>query len=213
MDMDVLGLLREDHRRLEELLGTLERSAGDAGRRGVLAGQVHAALRDHVDQEEGLLYPAVRARPDGPKVDGEVLGRGAEQHRRLSVLAEELAGLAAGDDRFVAKLGVLAEQVRVHLDEENTRLFTAAEDVLGDDELLDLGRRLEERKRVVSAQQELRDEMAGVAPPPSGRDRRLLRAAVAAAAAAMLALLVTRRGPRRRSARPGGSARRRRRSR
>jgi len=147
--MDVLGLVRQDHRRLEALLERCERTDHDVEERTVLLAQLDAALRHHVDEEEALLYPAF------PLPDRDLLARGTEQHRLITTLADELTTIPPDADAFQPKLQALAKQVRAHLDTEDATLLTALEALL-DDDLLDLGRRLEDRKHVVAAQEALK---------------------------------------------------------
>jgi hemerythrin-like domain-containing protein len=206
MDMDALGLLREDHRRLEGLLERLEGAdRSDLDGRAALVGQVRTAVRQHVDQEEGMLYPAFEARASGPNIDPDMLPRGREQHRLLRVLVDDLGGLPPADERVEAKLRLLVGRVRSHLDDEDTGLFAATEDLVPDEELLDLGRRLEDRKRVVAAQEEIREDLRQMIQPVTDpRNRRWLAAgAGAVAVGSIVALWAARRGRRRRRLRRG----------
>jgi len=197
--MDALALLREDHRKLERLLEWLERPEGlDRAQHQALVAQVETALRQHVD-DEGIFYAAFRQEA-GPRGIGiGLLDTGVEQHNLIGTLAGELAGMAPGDDGFNAKARVLVERVRQHLDTEDTALLTAAEDVISDGELIDLGRRMEERKRVLAAQREL---AAAVEPLTGSRAGRLVVALAGAALAVAVALVVL--AGRRRSARGRG---------
>jgi hemerythrin-like domain-containing protein len=201
--MDALGLIRQDHGKLEGLIERLEQGGDDPEERSVLVGQVRRAIRHHTDLEEGLLYPAVRERAAGRGLDLGMLDQALEQHRLIGQLVDELAGVDPDDGDFAAKAKVLGEQVHNHLDAEEARLLAVAEDLFEDEELLDLGRRIEERKRVLVAQQELARSMA----PARGPATRLL--VLAGAAAALVAAVASRRRPRPRRAR---HARRRRRS-
>ena len=183
--MDALGLVRQDHRRLEALLERLERAdLSDAEERTVLLAQLNTALRHHVDEEESLLYPAY------PLPDRDLLTRGAEQHRLITTLADELATTPPDATAFQPKLHALATQVRAHLNSEDASLLTALESLLDDPALLDLGRRLEDRKHVVAAQETLKATTTGLLRGP----RRTLKVALAAAAAlAAITFAITRR--------------------
>jgi hemerythrin-like domain-containing protein len=204
MGMDALTLVREDHRQLEEQLARCERGDGRV-RRADLA-RLRAAVAHHIDQEESILYPIFRERARRAKVDVAPLDQAVEEHRLLDRLARELTDARAGDDRVQAKLKVLAEQVRTHLDNEDSVLLTAIEDLVDDDSLLELGRRMEQRERVLQARRELAATMV----PGGPRGRRIAAAVggLAAAGAALLAVLSRRQRPTRR---PGGWARFRRR--
>jgi len=194
--MDALALLREDHRQLERLLEQLERPMGlDRGQHRALVTRVGAALRQHVD-DEGILYAAFREEAGPRGIDLDLLERGVQQHHLIGTLAGELVSMTPGDDGFDAKVRVLVERVRQHLDTEDTGLLTAAEDVISDDELIDLGRRMEERKRVLAAQREL---AATVRPLTGSLAVRLLAGAAVTTAVALAVLACRRRSTRRRS--------------
>jgi hemerythrin-like domain-containing protein len=200
MGMDALTLVREEHRRLEELLGRCERPEGDGGPDREVLRQFQGAVRHHVDQEESILYPIFRERARQAEVDLASLDRAVEQHRLIDRLAGELTGPAPDGAVHKAKLTVLAEQVRTHLDDEDSVLLTAIEDLIDDDTLLELGRRMEQRDRVIAA----RRELAATLVPGDTRSRRLAAALGGLAlGSALLAILAHRRRqpPRRQSGR------------
>jgi hemerythrin-like domain-containing protein len=187
--MDALGLVRQDHRKLEALLERCEQTGDDsAEERAVLVDQLHTALRHHVEEEETLLYPAFR------QPDHDLVARATEQHRMITKLADELAATPPAADAFRPRVRILADQVRRHLDTEDGPLLTALEDLLDDATLLDLGRRLENRRHVVAAQEDLVATTTGFLT----RNQPRIRAALAVLAT-LAAISVVRR---RRRARP-----------
>ena len=107
MGMDALTLVREEHRRLEELLGRCERLEGDGGPDREVFREFQGAVRHHVDQEESILYPIFRERARQAEVDLASLDRAVEQHRLIDRLAGELTAAPDGAARK-AKLTVLA---------------------------------------------------------------------------------------------------------
>ena len=189
--MDALTLVRQDHRQLEALLERCERlDRDDEEERAVLLGQLQAALRHHVDQEESLLYTIYRERARRAGVDLAPLDQAIEQHRLIERLSRELTDGDPDDDTLAARLTLLIEQVRTHLDTESSVLLTAVEDLIDDDTLLELGRRMEQRDRVIEARRELATML------PGGRRSRRVAAALGGLAAlgtAVLALLARRR--------------------
>ena len=191
--MDALTLVRQDHKRVENLLERVERLDGDvAGERAVLLGQLQAALRHHVDAEEAILYTIFRERARRAGVDLAPLDQSIEQHRVITRLAGELAATAPRDPALESKLTALTEQVRTHLDTEEAELLTAIEDLLDDDTLLELGRRMEQRDRVIEARRELAEVVPG-----GPRTRRVAAAlgGLVALGTALLAVLSRRRRP------------------
>ena len=194
--MDALTLVRQDHRKLEALLERCEQLDGDDGEDGdertVLLGQLRAALRHHIDQEEPILYTIYRERARRAGVDQAPLDQAIEQHRLIERLSRELTEGEPDGDILAARLTLLTEQVRTHLDTESSVLLTAVEDLIDDDTLQELGRRMEQRDQVMESTRELATVV------PGGRRTRRMAAAlggVAALGAAVLAILARRRRP------------------
>jgi hemerythrin-like domain-containing protein len=191
--MDALTLVRQDHRKLEGLLERCERVEEDGDEeRTVLLGQLQAALRHHVDQEESILYTIFRERARRAEVDLAPLERTLEQHRLIDRLSRELTDTGPDDETLKAKLTVLTEQVRTHLDDEDGKLLTAIEDLIDDDTLMELARRMEQRDRVVDARRELATVVPG---GPRGRRVAAALGGLAAVGTALLAVLARRRKP------------------
>ena len=190
--MDALTLVRQDHRKLEALLERCEQVDGDDGEeRAVLLGQLRAALRHHIDQEEPILYTIYRERARRAGVDHAPLDQAIEQHRLMERLSRELTE-SEPDDTLAARCTLLIEQVRTHLDTEGSVLLTAVEDLIDDDTLQELGRRMEQRDQVIEARRELATVV------PGGRRTRRIAATlggVAALGGAVLAILARRRRP------------------
>jgi hemerythrin-like domain-containing protein len=191
MGMDALTLVRQDHRKLEALLERCEQLDGDdEEERTVLLGQVQVALRHHIDQEESILYPIYRERAGRAGVDQGPLDRAIDQHRLIERLRRELTeGDPADDDTLAPRLTLLIEQVRTHMDTESSVLLTAVEDLIDDDTLLELGRRMEQRDQVMGARREL------AAMVPGGPRTRTAAAlgGLAALGTAVLAIVARRR--------------------
>lgn len=191
MGMDALTLVREEHRRLEELLRGCERLDGDGVPDRRALRRLQDAVRHHVDQEESILYTIFRERARRAEVNLGPLDRAVEQHRLMDRLAIELTDPAPDGDARAAKLTMLAERVRTHLDDEDSVLLTAIEDLIDDDTLLELGRRMEQRDRVMAA----RRELAATLIPGDARSRRFAAAlgGLVALGSALVALLARRR--------------------
>jgi hemerythrin-like domain-containing protein len=194
MGMDALTLVRQDHRKLEGLLERCEQLDGGEGaeEREVLLGQLQTAIRHHIDQEESILYPIFRERAQRDEADLAPLERALEQHRLIDRLSSELTDAGPDGTTLKAKLTVLAEQARTHMDDESSFLLPAIEDLIEDDTLMELGRRMEQRDRVIESRHQL------AAMVPGGRRSRRLAAALgglAAVATTLLAVLARRRRP------------------
>ena len=60
---DAITLLKEDHRRVEELFSEFEKAKGD-GRKKTIAEKICAELIVHTELEEKIFYPACEGKVD-----------------------------------------------------------------------------------------------------------------------------------------------------
>jgi hemerythrin-like domain-containing protein len=141
---DAIALLKEDHREVEDLFTRFER-AGDGAhkQKRKLVDQMIEALSRHASIEERVLYPWAREYIEDE--DDTVL-EALEEHHVVKWLLWELEDLDPADERFDAKVTVMAENVRHHVKEEEQELFSDLRDVATKAELLDLADRLKEAK-------------------------------------------------------------------
>lgn len=139
------SLLKEDHDRVRELFKEYEAVVeGAEGDRKSLVERISEDLEAHAAIEEKIFYQAFRDRddPDSRKIVRESF----EEHLIVKRLLTELAGMEPSDEQFDAKVTVLKENVEHHAKEEERELFPAAEKLLDDEELEDLGRRMSRMK-------------------------------------------------------------------
>lgn len=143
---DALTLIREDHRRVQDLFKEFE-NTDDRNRKKQIVQQCLQELRVHSTIEEEILYPAVRKHTDA----GELMNEAEEEHHVADLLMEELAGMQPSNKNYDAKFMVLAENVRHHIREEEGEMLPKAAE-LGRDMLQQLGAELEQRKMELMAQ-------------------------------------------------------------
>jgi hemerythrin superfamily protein len=150
MAQDAVALIKADHRKVEQLFREFE----DAGDRAYktkqqLVEQIIRELEVHATIEEETYYPAVEAKA---KKDGkELIAEAVEEHHVVKVLLGELASLDAEDEAFDAKVTVLMENVRHHVEEEESELLPQSQELLDKDELERLGQQMADRKQQLGA--------------------------------------------------------------
>ncbi len=139
--MDAITLLKNDHKTVEKLFKQFEKSdASDAKARRQLVDQMIEELAVHASIEEQVFYPAVRE--DVPDTEDSVL-EGLEEHHIVKWTLSELDGMDPGHERFEAKVTVLMESVRHHVEEEESELFPEVRKALGRKRLGQIGDALE----------------------------------------------------------------------
>src|SRR5258706_4376280 len=164
--MDALEMLREDHRKVQEMFEQFERSEDPQAKQQICA-EALTALKVHAALEEELFYPAVREVSD----DEEKVDEALEEHHVAKLLASELEEMDAGDDHFDAKFKVLAESVKHHIEEEESEIIPAVESQLDTE---DLGERMAELKQ--DLEQKMSDGSGRGRASPSSRTRAKRRA-------------------------------------
>src|SRR5215218_6553960 len=148
--MDAIALLKADHDKVKKLLTELEATT----ERGVktreeLFATIKGELTLHEVIEEEIFYPELKAHPKAV----DIVLEGYEEHHVVDLLMGELEAMSVEDETWGAKAVVMKENIEHHIEEEEGDMFKQAREVFDRDELEDLGRRMEDRKR--SAGEEL----------------------------------------------------------
>ena len=142
--MDAITFLKDDHRTVEQLFKRFEQ-AGDRAhvQKRQIVDRIIEELAVHAAIEEQVFYPVARATvPNTEDIALESL----EEHHVVKWLLSELVDMDPAHERFDAKVTVLIENVRHHVEEEESDFFPQVRKQLGRNELADLGETLAEAK-------------------------------------------------------------------
>jgi hemerythrin superfamily protein len=143
--MDAITLLKQDHKTVEALFKKFEKTGkkAHATQRDV-AEKIVSELSVHAAIEEMVFYPAIREAV--PDAEDHVL-ESLEEHHIVKWVASELDGMAPDHERFRAKMTVLIENVRHHVEEEEKELFPQVREAMGRKALAEIGEALEAAKK------------------------------------------------------------------
>jgi hemerythrin superfamily protein len=143
--MDAIALLKADHKAVAKLFREYQASKR-AGRtnRSKIVDKVIKELSIHAAIEEEVFYPAVREAI--PKLEDDIL-ESLEEHHVLKWTLEELSSIDVDDERYDAKVTVMMEQVRHHVEEEETDWFPKVRAKMDRAQLQELGAALQKAKR------------------------------------------------------------------
>jgi hemerythrin superfamily protein len=165
--MNAIKLLMQDHKKVRQLLteleGTTTRNTRDRER---LVHEIETEVTIHAQVEEEIFYPAFKAAAKKSD-DTEMFFEAAEEHHVVEMVMPELVACDPSTDEFTAKAKVLKELIEHHAGEEEKEMFKRAKVLMDEDELEELGTRLEERKMELSGEE---PELVG-AGASSGRAR------------------------------------------
>jgi hemerythrin superfamily protein len=138
-------MLKEDHRTVERLFKRFEKAGGRAyAERRKVADRIIQELATHAAIEEQVFYPVVRATVAGTE---DVVLESLEEHHIVKWVLSELDSMDPTDERFDAKMTVLIENVRHHVEEEERELFPTVRKGLDRTALVDLGAAMETAKK------------------------------------------------------------------
>lgn len=138
---DAIAFLKADHREVERSFKEFESTRSEQRKRE-LAERICVALRTHTAIEEEIFYPAFLEATDETDIHHE-----AEiEHAGAKHLIDEIESAGPADDHFEARITVLQEMIRHHVQEEEKRggMFSKAQSSSMD--LRELGTQLKQRK-------------------------------------------------------------------
>jgi hemerythrin superfamily protein len=145
--MNAITLLKNDHKTVEDLFKRFEKlgpravkTKQDIVERIVRELSIHAAI------EEMVFYPAIREAVEKGGLDKMVL-ESLEAHHIVKWVLWELEQMSPADERFDAKVTVLMENVRHHVEEEEKELFPEVNKVFGRAQLDELGEAMANLKK------------------------------------------------------------------
>src|SRR4051812_7480932 len=119
--MDAISLLRNDHRTVEQLFKRFEKAGNSASdEKRAIVDRIIEELSIHAVIEEQMFYPVARATVDGAE---DMVLESLEEHHIVKWVLSELDRMGPDDERFDAKVTVLMENVRHHVEEEENDFF------------------------------------------------------------------------------------------
>jgi hemerythrin superfamily protein len=148
--MNALNLLKKDHDSVRTLFSRFERtSKTDLERRNDLLDQIRREIQIHSRAEEEIFYPALKA------LNGEgrqLVSQALDDHKDISDLLTQISRLKLTAKNFDDRFEALFEIVDQHVEEEEGEIFRFAEENCSEQQLEDLGRQIQERKRILDRQ-------------------------------------------------------------
>ena len=141
--MNAFQLLKEDHQKVSGIFQQLEPTTERAEKtRTELFAKLQEELDIHAKIEESIFYTAIKQAAE----TREIVLEGFEEHHVVKLLLKELEALPVDTEQWTAKLKVLQENVEHHVEEEEGEMFQKARGVLSEEQINDLGARMEEMK-------------------------------------------------------------------
>jgi hemerythrin-like domain-containing protein len=145
--MDAIALLKEDHKKVKDLLEQLAKSTPRAAKKRTdLLRKIQLNLEVHTTIEEEIFYPAFKeagSKSDDAKMYFEAM----EEHRAAGDLVlPDLLQTQVDSEQFSGRAKVLKELVEHHVKEEEKSMFPRAKKLFSKQELGELGEQMDMRR-------------------------------------------------------------------
>lgn len=140
-------ILKKDHANVKALFRKLH-NANSSGKEKIFA-QIEHELKIHTKIEEDLVYP--RLRDDDPVLVTEAY----EEHALVDYIFEQI-DKARQDDEWEARVKILEENVKLHVQEEEKSLFPLLNKVIDAAEQKELAQQMQEMKQELLESMEVR---------------------------------------------------------
>jgi iron-sulfur cluster repair protein YtfE (RIC family) len=143
---DVVTMLEQDHREVEELFEKIKNTNGAV--RAQLVTRLAADLRLHMKVEESIVYPAIAKQVD----DGDDMVEEAKtEHEGARKVLADVEKLSPNEPGFDGALEMLEAGISHHVEEEEDEVFPKLRESVTVEELDDLGAKVAAAKEKAGA--------------------------------------------------------------
>lgn len=145
---DVVDLLSADHREFDRIFTELEGLIGQTDpdvlrRKRELVDEVTIGLVKHSVAEETRVYPKVEQ-----QVDREEAENSKHEHAEAEETMKRLEQLDPTDPTFDTEIRKLMSDIRTHVAEEEGEMFPHMREILSQEELVSLGKKVDAIKKM-----------------------------------------------------------------
>ncbi len=147
--MDVLDIIKKEHREAGRMLDEAKGLEPGDDRLGELTQKIEEALTTHLAIEERLFYARLRERAEEEEQQVDVFEAYTE-HELVQHLIALLKSRRKRDARFKAEVQVLGESVKHHVEEEESKVFAIARELIDGNEREAIGEKWQKAKQAAT---------------------------------------------------------------
>jgi hemerythrin-like domain-containing protein len=145
---DVVDLLTADHREFDRIFQELEQLRGRSDEQSLtrkrdLVDEVTIGLVKHSVAEETQVYPRVEK-----QIDKDEAEHSKEEHAEAEETMKRLERMDADDPGFDDAVAELIREIRHHVEEEESRMFTELRASFSREDLVDMAGKVESVKKI-----------------------------------------------------------------
>ena len=161
---DVIQLLNQDHRKVEELFSQFEESTS-----WEVCQQICQELEIHTQLEEEIVYPVLA------KIDSNLEREAEKEHDEAKQLITKIRNAGANGSNLTQLMTQLEQAIEHHVKEEESGAWPKLRDGIDQSRLGDLGTRLEQRKGELMGSMTSTTSMSSSSSSSSSSDGRVTR--------------------------------------
>ncbi|MBW3581997.1 MAG: hemerythrin domain-containing protein [Euryarchaeota archaeon] len=140
---DAIQMLKDDHKKVKQLLKDLTSGSGD--KKETLR-KIEKEVQTHTHLEETIFYPAYRKELD--TIEGkDLVEESLEEHHLVDKILEDLNGLKVDSAEFRGRCTVLKEMIEHHIKDEEKEMLPKAEKQISKTKLEEIGKRMKQEKQ------------------------------------------------------------------
>lgn len=143
---DLFNLLKKDHQEVMDLLDQIkELSERSYKKREDLFGQMKQELVPHLRAEEKAFYSILKQDEKSKEDAMEAM----EEHHAAELVMAELDKMSTQEEFWPAKLSVFKEMVSHHIEEEESKIFQDAREIIDEDQMRTIVENFEKEKEKI----------------------------------------------------------------
>jgi hemerythrin-like domain-containing protein len=140
---EILQLIHQEHEEVQALLEEFQQSMSaknGAGKAQAISQQIFDDLKLHTELEEKIIYPTLKDK------DQKIFYEVGEEHHVVDLLIGELQQIKVSAPEYAAKMTVMEENLKHHIEEEESEMFDLISQ-LPDDVLRQMAREWKKQKQ------------------------------------------------------------------
>jgi hemerythrin-like domain-containing protein len=117
---EILQLIHQDHEEVQGLFEQFQKSVSAKNgekKADAISKQICDDLKLHTELEEKIVYPSLKEQ------DAKIFYEAGEEHHVVDLLIAELQQLKVSAPEYAAKMAVMEENVKHHIQEEESQMF------------------------------------------------------------------------------------------
>jgi hemerythrin-like domain-containing protein len=117
---EILQLIHQDHEEVQGLFEQFQKSVSAKNgekKADAISKQICDDLKLHTELEEKIVYPSLKEQ------DAKIFYEAGEEHHVVDLLIAELQQLKVSAPEYTAKMSVMEESVKHHIQEEESQMF------------------------------------------------------------------------------------------